>query len=526
MIRGVEALKHRYEVCVAGAGPVGIALALELSSAGVRTLLVDAGPRRPRKPDIPDTGFDVPTSDKHEGDRATLAKGLGGTSARWGGRCVRFDEIDFETRDYIGDHVWPLGAPDIAPFYDRALEILTAEAMPIAVDAAPGEFQASRESWASRRNTASAHRSRLAGDRNLSVVLNARVQELVFDPTESRIQSLKVACDGQVCAIEADQFVLSCGGRGNTRLLMNLQARFPALFGGDEGVLGKFYMGHLTGEIASVQFSSYEASRPYLINQGPGLGFVRDRFLPSNRVQRELAISNIALWPQKPEYKGAIDGDVEGSLAYLWRVARGGQKPNSVSEVTAHILNAGKRPVRATRATARFLQWQFNGTSLYWFLPDPENRYALRYHAEQVPNDRSRISLKHDRDADGQLRLNVEFGYLDQDYASVVRAHLALDGWLQKSGLGKLVFKGNQEALLQQVADQASDGYHQIGCTRMGTSRVSAVVDRDCKVFDVQNLFVAGSSVFVTSGQANPTLPAVALAVRLGRHIAARTRPS
>jgi choline dehydrogenase-like flavoprotein len=45
------------------------------------------------------------------------------------------------------------------------------------------------------------------------------------------------------------------------------------------------------------------------------------------------------------------------------------------------------------------------------------------------------------------------------------------------------------------------------------------VVDADCRVHGIANLYVAGSSIFPTGGHANPTLPLVALALRLADHL-------
>lgn len=66
---------------------------------------------------------------------------------------------------------------------------------------------------------------------------------------------------------------------------------------------------------------------------------------------------------------------------------------------------------------------------------------------------------------------------------------------------------------------QAADGFHQIGGARMGDDPATTVVDADARVHGVDNLFVASSALFATSGQANPTFLAVALAHRLAGHI-------
>ena len=67
--------------------------------------------------------------------------------------------------------------------------------------------------------------------------------------------------------------------------------------------------------------------------------------------------------------------------------------------------------------------------------------------------------------------------------------------------------------------DQEIAGHHHMGGTRMGKDPKKSVVDRNCKVHGMENLYVGGSSVFTTSGQCNPTTSIVALSLRLGAHL-------
>jgi choline dehydrogenase-like flavoprotein len=101
----------------------------------------------------------------------------------------------------------------------------------------------------------------------------------------------------------------------------------------------------------------------------------------------------------------------------------------------------------------------------------------------------------------------------------VGRSHEILDKWLQEQGIGRLDFLAGPENRSEVVLNQALDGYHQIGLTRMSEDPADGVVDRDCRVHGTANLFIAGRSVFPTAGQANPTLPAVALALRMGEFL-------
>src|SRR5262249_13949724 len=108
----------------------------------------------------------------------------------------------------------------------------------------------------------------------------------------------------------------------------------------------------------------------------------------------------------------------------------------------------------------------------------------------------------------------------------VLRAHELLDDSLRRAGLGRLEFRDAPEARVTAILQQAKDGFHQIGTTRMASQPQDGVVDADCRVHGVENLYVASSSVFPRSSQANPTFPAVALALRLASHLADQVQRS
>jgi choline dehydrogenase-like flavoprotein len=88
--------------------------------------------------------------------------------------------------------------------------------------------------------------------------------------------------------------------------------------------------------------------------------------------------------------------------------------------------------------------------------------------------------------------------------------------------MGRLEYWYPADKVRERVWEQAADGFHQVGTTRMGDDPATSVVDRELKVHGVENLYVASSSVFPTTGQANSTLLAVAFAVRLAERLAGR----
>jgi choline dehydrogenase-like flavoprotein len=119
--------------------------------------------------------------------------------------------------------------------------------------------------------------------------------------------------------------------------------------------------------------------------------------------------------------------------------------------------------------------------------------------------------------------LDVGLHFTKRDAASVVRSHELLDAALRGCGVGRLEFHQSTRAeRLEVVLAQATDGFHQTGATRMAREPSQGVVDADCKVHGIENLWIAGSSVLPTSGQANPTFIAVALGIRLARTLKAK----
>jgi choline dehydrogenase-like flavoprotein len=128
--------------------------------------------------------------------------------------------------------------------------------------------------------------------------------------------------------------------------------------------------------------------------------------------------------------------------------------------------------------------------------------------------------LSDEVDRFGLPRLAIDLGFTERDAHSVIGSHKILDSALRAKAAGRLEYWYPENELPSRVLAQASDGFNQVGTTRMGMNPKDSVVDRHLKVHDVSNLYVASSSVFPTTGQANSTFMATALAVRLANHLA------
>lgn len=523
----------QYDVCIVGAGPVGLTVALECEAAGLSVLLIEAGDRETAT--IPDSFNDVEIADPAHHVPLDIAtrSGLGGTSSIWGGRCVPFDPIDFERRAFVRHSGWPIASGEVERWYAKASSYLDCGArwsVPL-----PAEWNASApvscgsvERLSSQPRLGRRFRPKLARLERIRVNLRQIVRSLELDLSGQSVSSLRLASSDFRPSARA--FVLACGALQSTRLLLDIQRSRPLYFDGESGPLGRFYMGHLAGRIASIVLRDPQAVDQFDYRRDDDGYWYRRRFCLDAESQQRNEILNVAFWLGNPPFHDPDHGSAAASsihlnltlpfyrTRYFSRDFVSFHRGEGPVEVRRHLANVLKDPVDMARGLIGAAKRQLSRDRLRpFFLPNPRGLYALHYHSEQIPDADNRVRLKPGPDGFG--RLSIDYRYHEQDARSVVRAHNILDQALRNSGQGYLRYWQPPEERVEHVLAQAIDGYHQIGTARMNQSERLGVVDTDCRVHGVNNLYVAGSAVFPTSGQANPTLTAVALAARLADHL-------
>ena len=531
-----------YDCCVVGAGPLGLSLALEAATAGLKVLLLDAGTaaakdnaaaRAARPPSH------VVDPARHAPMDQTTRRGVGGSSWLWGGRCVRFEAIDFEARDYVEGSGWPLTTADVSPWEATAAGYLDCGVPTFRSSsqdwAGLGEVSLSQlERWARQPKLAARLGARVTAHPGISVLCEATVTDLEFDPDGTGVTSLVVLHRQGTLRVQARSFVLACGGLENTRLLLGVQRRNPGLFGGVDGPLGRYYMGHLTGSIANIQLTDAADIRDLDFRLDEHNAYVRRRFSFSERTQRERRLLNTSFYADNPPFYEEAHRNATLSLVFLAlslapvgrRILAEGIRLRHIGPAPRrywpHLVNIARKPLRAAVDVLQILRRRYMSKVRKpgFLLRNTGGSYALHFHAEQIPNPDSRVRLNAMTGRDGLPGLDIDFRYTPQDLASVLESHRYLDEQLRASGRGRLVYLDAEEDRAAAVLAQATDGFHHIGTTRMSADPADGVVDSQCRVHGLDNLYIASSSVFVTAGEANPTFLAVCLAVRLARHLA------
>lgn len=504
------------DVCVIGAGPAGITLALELERTGARVLLLESG----------GTGWTVRGKVLTRGENGdpvyprldwTRLRMFGGSSWAWkhhGLRTRPLEDLDFSPRPEVGREGWPVGTDDLAPHWDRASELCampargydTADwevpsepALPATSDVETVMFPVGPGDGFTRRE---AEIRRL---QHVRCLLHATALELVTTDDHQTVERAVVSSTpGRRFDVRARLYVAAAGGIENARLLLLSHRGRRSALGNEHDQLGRYFMEHphvRTGVLVPRSASQFGAWRLYhqvVRPEGTAIGFLR---LTDEALRRErLLASAWALHPSTPEMSSA-----GGVLTDLKSTARTHVRILPHTDERLRIL--ARHPARAARAvvTSRPVR---RGK-----VPTPE--YRLLGMIEQEPNPSSRVSLGTRRDHFGQPVAHLDWRLSDRDVLTIRRTQDVLASALEDAGLGTITQRYGDDDLPPILGP----GFHHMGTTRMSTSPASGVVDADGRVHGLGNLYVAGSSVFPTSGFANPTLALVALTLRLAEHL-------
>jgi choline dehydrogenase-like flavoprotein len=502
------------DVCIVGAGAAGITLAREFIAQPFRVCLLESGGLE----------FDKDTQSLYQGENIGLPyfplevarlRYFGGTTNHWEGWCRPLDAIDFETRDWVPHSGWPFDKSHLDPFYKRAQSICWLG--PYVYDVKDWEAENTPHfPFASDRvittifqfsppvRFGTMYRDEIVGADNISTFLYANVIDIETTYTAQSVTRLQVAClQGTKFWVAAKLYILAAGGIENARLLLLSNKVQSAGLGNQYDVVGRFFMEHphlesglILPSDSHTSVALYDAHR---LNNTRISGVLS----LSPETLRHEKLLNFSALVQPRSWSEVSEG--VSSLRVIVRALRGRDLPD---DFLKHLWNMIADIDDVT--TAAYRQWRKKGTRLIELL-------SLYNRTEQAPNPESRVTLTNERDALGTNRVRLNWQLSASDTRSIRRAHEIIGQELGRAGLGRFKI-----TLAEDDSTRPSlliGGAHHMGTTRMHVDPKKGVVNENSQVHGVSNLFIAGSSVFPTSGYANPTLTIVALAVRLADYV-------
>ncbi len=483
----------RGDVVVIGAGAAGITLTRALASTRLDVVLLESGGLE---------ADDATAALMHGGAQGVpypidfcRLRYFGGTTNHWGGWCRPLDPWVFERRPWIDPLGWPIDATTLAPYYQRAREVvelssdpegwrwdwdywreqLAATGMPPLLDDDVVQTAVFRFSPPTRFGTR--YRADIQQSRTVRALLHANALELETDDRAQRVNAVRVGTlDGNRFRVEARAVVVAAGGIDAPRLLLLSDAVNRRGLGNDHDLVGRYFMDHFEGSVGTAELA---------------------------------ALSNV--------YLGGVESVYRSMIAMLML------SPETLA--AEHLAGAGIGFVVSDDGVAKFADASTGITArdvsvLRGGITGGRSRtFDLQVRAEPRPVRSSRVVLSDERDALGQRRFELQYARAGHDDADLRRTLEILAARLGRAAVGRLRIDLEDSA-------RTDNSFH-VGCHLMGTTRMAddprrGVVDADLKVHGVDNLYIASSSVFPTVGFSNPTLTVVALTLRLCDHLTAR----
>ncbi len=505
------------DLCIIGAGAAGVSIAREFLGSAISVCLVESG----------GLDFEAETQALYEGESVGLSypdldiprlRYFGGSTNHWSSQCAPLDALDMAPRSWVADSGWPIERAVLEPFYDRAHtacdlgENLYGEALIKALGLAPPAIDPAKLrnyvwQYRTRPNLGHAplrfgafYREALEKAVNIRVLLHANVTDIRTNNEANRVEHVAIAAlDGPAGRIRARQVVLACGGIENARIMLLSDKIEPNGLGNRHDLVGRYFLEHITGfggRMVTADSTPLQENYNYHQNTKFWFGLAL-----SEALQGSAEVANCAALLQ---YVPNMESGV-GALRRMWADIREGEVPDDLGQ---EVLRVIKDLDGASTAI-----WQ----RLAGKAPRVANpaEILLDIRSEQVPNRDSRVMLADDVDGLGLRRTRLDWRMGEQDRRTMEVMGRTLGEEFGRLGLGRVRLEDWLLATDGSWTGDVVESSHHMGTTRMATMPQRGVVDEHCRVHGVENLHVAGSSVFPTGGHVNPTLTIVALALRL-----------
>ncbi len=490
------------DICIIGAGAAGISIALDWMNTSKKVILLEGGGFE-YDDKVQDLYKGKTTGQKYFPLKASRLHYFGGTTGHWAGMCSPFDEVDFRKREWVPGSGWPISKKDLDPYYAKANETLKLGPYNYEFDYWRKELRdlnpfplddrvIRNKMWQySQAHFGDLYKEAIVEAKNIHLYTYANVVDILAGEGVQHISSVIVKNhEGKTHTVKAKHFILACGAIQNARMLLASNSQAPRGLGNDHDLVGRYFMEHL--EIASSELWLFRPFPTNLYSWEYGV----------TRASAELAIT------EEIQEKERI---LNGTASLL---------PLSVGKHQKPRMETWQDEDPRKSSESLFKNWSEADEAAKSEKGAIERAFQLNTRIEQAPNPNSRVTLMAEKDELGVPRVNLHWELTALDKRSVRRIHQLIGQQFGIAGLGRVKlmdFLRDEDD--DTFPDSTNGGWHHMGTTRMSDDPGKGVVNADCRVHGISNLFVAGSACYATSAAPNPTLTLVALSLRLSDHI-------
>ncbi len=487
------------DLCIIGAGAAGISMALEWMNTPYKVILLEGG------------GFEYEQAmqnlykGKTTGQRyyaldSARLHYFGGTTGHWSGYCAPFDTIDFEERDWIPHSGWPIKREDLDPFYSRAQPLL--DLGPYHYDLAYWQQQdaglkslpfdpavVTNKMWQFSPPTrfGKKYKDTIVNAPNIHLYTYANVTQIAANEPVTQVTEVTVKnLAGKQHTVRAKYFVMACCSIQNARMLLASNQQVPNGLGNDHDLVGRYFMEHVEIKSAELWLTQPEFLKLYAMDFG------------KTRYRAEIAIS------AETQQKHKI---LNGTASLLPLEIARQQQP------MIDIWTGNQDQRQRNLAKLADNENKVNAKNGY-------RSYELFTRIEQAPNPNSRVTLDTETDALGVRRAMLHWELTPLEKRSIRTIYEIIGQQLGIASKGRVrLMDYLQDENDNRWPEFTGGGWHHMGTTRMSADPKQGVVDANCKIHSLQNLYVAGAACYATAAAPNPTLTVVALTLRLSDHL-------
>lgn len=530
------------EICIIGSGPAGFSIALELIKTNKKIIMLTGGGYHETAASQDLHKGIIDSISPHEPIEENRRRVFGGASTAWGGRCIPMDPIDFLKRPWIHHSGWPITFDKLKPYYEKASNYLKSGAFEYIapnsltnlnvdeiIDGIDNEdiISSKLERWSTPVNFVKDYAHLLKKNGNIQVILDSHV--ISFETADGKtINSINARWKFKLdFTVSCKTFILACGEIENPRLLLASKNIFhPNGLGNNYDLVGRYYMSHFFGTYATLMPKNRENIIYDFEKDKEGVYF-RRRWWITEEAQNKNEIGNAIFFLHQANDQSG-HRDVLFSIVFISKflISLISQKPISViknkKDVLKHLKIVLTEGWTKLPSILKIALKRFQKRRLPFVLPHINSeKLGLYFQTEQMPNPNSQISLDESNcDAMGIPRVKVHIEFNELDKKTIKMAHnIFMDRYIKANVGGYSYSESGLDQFINQKINSFNSAAHHLGTTRMSEDPRFGVVDQNCLVHGMTNLYVAGSSVFPTGGHVNPTLTIVALSLRLGEHI-------
>lgn len=489
------------DICIVGAGAAGISMALDWMDTPYKVILLEGGGFEYDEK-VQELYAGKTTGQKYFPLKSARLHYFGGTTGHWAGMCSPLDPVDFKKRDWVPNSGWPITKKDLDPFYAKANKTL--QLGPYNYEYDYWKDQAPNMSplpldknviWTKMWQLNMArygklYRKTIVEAKNIHLYTYANAVDIKAGENLTHVKEIVVKNhEGKTHSVKAKHFVMACGTIQNARLLLASNSQAPKGLGNDNDLVGRYFQEHLEVACAELWLAKPFPTDLY-------------SWHPQIKTYAEMAIKEEVQTKEE-----ILNGTV--SLA-----------PLSVAKHKRPRMETWQNSDPRKSADNMFANWNEAAEKGKKEKGNVERAYQLSIRIEQAPNPNSRVTLGKEKDELGVQRANLHWQLTALDKYSVRKIHQILGQQVGIAGIGRVkLYEFLRDENDDTFPDSTNGGWHHMGTTRMADDPKKGVVDSNCQVHGISNLFIAGAACYPTSGAPNPTLTLTALSLRLSDYL-------